>query len=54
MRLLLPAVSLSCLVALAPPTFAAADRVAPLVVNSASAEEGILTILGSGFGDAPT
>jgi len=53
MRLLLPAVSLSCLVALAPPTFAGADRVAPLVVNSASAEEGILTIRGSGFGDAP-
>ena len=52
MRLLAPAVSLLCLAVLVPP--AAARGIAPLVVNAASAEDGILTIRGSGFGATPS
>ena len=51
MRLLLPAVPL-CLAALAAPA-AAGGTIAPLVVNSASADSGVLTIRGGNFGDVP-
>lgn len=50
MRLLVPVVSLVCLAVLAPPATAAG--IVPLVVNSADADSGVLTIRGTGFGDA--
>ena len=49
MRFLLPAVPF-CLVALAPPA-TAGGTIVPLVVNSASADNGVLTIRGVNFGD---
>jgi hypothetical protein len=52
MRLLVPAVSVLCLAVLVPP--AAARGIAPLVVNAASAEDGLLTIRGGGFGATPS
>ena len=51
MRPLLPAVSFLCLAVLAGPAHAGGPF-APLVVTSASADDGILTIRGSGFGAA--
>jgi hypothetical protein len=50
MRLLAPAVSLVCLAVLAQPA-AAGGIIVPLFVNSADADNGILTIRGTGFGD---
>jgi hypothetical protein len=52
MRLLAPVVSFLCLAVLVPP--AAARTVVPFVVNAASAEDGLLTIRGTGFGTTPS
>ena len=50
-RFLSPVVSFVCLAALTEPALAAATA-APLVVTTASADGGILTIRGVGFGTA--
>ena len=52
MRSPFPVVSFLCLAALAEPALGA-PPIAPLVVNNASADSGVLTIQGGNFGDVP-